>query len=293
MKFKKFSDQWSLAIDRTRKDWLPDATEYTEARAKEAATRYDSHMFGGDPKRGERVAELLAGKGVLRRSDIALDAGCGSGINALPLARRCERVVALDVSPPMLAATREKAVLAKIANIDCVNSSWQDFYEEHMSTGSQRNFDLVLASLNHGMYDGESLLQMNAVSCRHCVFVAPCTDFTQGEHAARLNRLILESNPCRSGNDVIHAFTLLYECGFSPSLDYIDTAWEWSADFDDAVSALEYRYRAYKRSYSARDRQTLENYVRSHLQDGQLRERKSFRLGVVCWNACDEMTQHR
>jgi SAM-dependent methyltransferase len=52
----------------------------------------------------------------------ALDFGCGVGRLALPLARRCEAVVGVDVSPSMLAEAATNARDAGLSNVEFVTS---------------------------------------------------------------------------------------------------------------------------------------------------------------------------
>lgn len=49
---------------------------------------------------------------------IAVDLGCGTGQVTIPLARRCERVVGIDVSPASIERLRAKCAAGGISNID-------------------------------------------------------------------------------------------------------------------------------------------------------------------------------
>jgi SAM-dependent methyltransferase len=49
--------------------------------------------------------------------EVALDYGCGTGRLALPLARRCRAVFAIDISPAMLDETRKNCASAGITNV--------------------------------------------------------------------------------------------------------------------------------------------------------------------------------
>lgn len=65
--------------------------------------------------------ELLRGLG-LSATSVLVDLGAGSGVFALAVAPFCGRVVAVDVSPAMLAAVREKAERAGCTNIEVVQA---------------------------------------------------------------------------------------------------------------------------------------------------------------------------
>jgi methylase of polypeptide subunit release factors len=69
-------------------------------------------------------AILLADLTVRRAARSALDLGTGGGIQALLLAKHCERVVAVDVNPRALDYARLNAALNGIENIDPRLGSW-------------------------------------------------------------------------------------------------------------------------------------------------------------------------
>jgi len=69
-------------------------------------------------------AVLLADLTVRKQVRSALDLGTGGGIQALLLARHCERVVAVDVNPRALEFARMNAALNGIENIEARLGSW-------------------------------------------------------------------------------------------------------------------------------------------------------------------------
>lgn len=79
-----------------------------------------------DRKQGADPVDDLA---VLRRHGLdatstLLDFGAGTGQLALSAAPLCRRVVAVDVSPPMLDHLRSQIAEARLTNIDCVEAGF-------------------------------------------------------------------------------------------------------------------------------------------------------------------------
>ena len=67
----------------------------------------DTERFVGDPERGREELEALFGRlGADPRGGVCVEVGCGPGRMTSALAERFDRVLAVDVSPEMLARAR-------------------------------------------------------------------------------------------------------------------------------------------------------------------------------------------
>jgi SAM-dependent methyltransferase len=84
------------------------------------ARRYDAKM---DAEAAEEVS-LLQAAGVLDRTCSVVDLGAGSGQFALAAARACGRVVAVDVSPVMLARLAENVERGAVGNVEAVRAGF-------------------------------------------------------------------------------------------------------------------------------------------------------------------------
>lgn len=96
---------------------------------------------GYDPARD--LAHLrkfgLSGEGTL------VDLGCGTGVLALAAAPLCRRVVAVDVSAPMVRALEARITERGIANVECVRAGFLT-YEHH---GGPADFVCSRHALHH------------------------------------------------------------------------------------------------------------------------------------------------
>jgi ubiquinone/menaquinone biosynthesis C-methylase UbiE len=81
----------------------------------------------------------------LNQSHTLVDLGAGTGTFALAAARLCRRVVAVDVSPNMLAVLREKCERSGIANVEIVQGGFLS-YEHH---GEPADFVYSRHALHH------------------------------------------------------------------------------------------------------------------------------------------------
>ncbi|MGH2515460.1 MAG: class I SAM-dependent methyltransferase [Ktedonobacterales bacterium] len=81
----------------------------------------------------------------LNATHTLVDLGAGTGAFALAVAPHCRRVVAVDVSPVMLALLRQKAAQLSIGNIECVQGGFLSY--EHQ--GAPAHFVYSRHALHH------------------------------------------------------------------------------------------------------------------------------------------------
>lgn len=98
--------------------WWLDERAYAgrEHFDEQHARRYDTKM---DAQAAEET-RLLQAAGVLGETSSVIDLGSGSGQFALSVARACGRVIAVDVSPVMLAILAENIDRCSASNVEAV-----------------------------------------------------------------------------------------------------------------------------------------------------------------------------
>jgi ubiquinone/menaquinone biosynthesis C-methylase UbiE len=98
--------------------------KFMNNRFDQAATLWDKdqsrvHM-------AESIADVMIGHLQLRPDQVLLDFGAGTGLISLKLQPYVRKVIAVDTSPGMLNALREKLAQKKIENVDLLNGSIED-----------------------------------------------------------------------------------------------------------------------------------------------------------------------
>lgn len=106
-----------------------------------------AYTLGYDRKAGTDPEDDLA---VLRdlglnETHTLIDLGAGTGIFALAAAPICARVIAVDISPVMLAQLREKATRLGIENIECVQNGLLSYERQ----GAPADFVYSRHALHH------------------------------------------------------------------------------------------------------------------------------------------------
>ena len=121
---------------------------YLDELAHAGQEHLDSaYVAGYDRKAGADWADelaLLHGLG-LDEARTLVDLGAGTGALALAAAPLCRRVVAVDVSPAMLAVLREQAERAGLRNLECVQAGLLSY--EHQ--GEPADFVYSRHALHH------------------------------------------------------------------------------------------------------------------------------------------------
>ena len=84
--------------------------------------RYDGKEDAGAAREIALLGEWGLGPGA-----VVVDIGAGTGQFALAVAPRCERVVAVDVSPVMLEALRARVEAAGLGNVDVVRAGFLSY----------------------------------------------------------------------------------------------------------------------------------------------------------------------
>lgn len=108
-------------------DWMIDelSTAGRENLDSEHAVRYDDK----EDAQAEAEVDLLCTLGLDDQS-LLVDLGAGTGQFALAAARRCGRVVAVDVSPVMLEVLQRKAQSSGLENLDVVRAGFLTYEHE-------------------------------------------------------------------------------------------------------------------------------------------------------------------
>lgn len=122
--------------------WFPDELDLAGSEHLDA-----DYVAGYDRKAGTDPADDLAhllGLG-LNKQHTLVDLGTGTGALPLAAAPHCRRVVAVDVSVPMLDVVRQCAAEAGIGNIECVQAGFLSY--EHV--GEPPDFVYSRHALHH------------------------------------------------------------------------------------------------------------------------------------------------
>ena len=142
-----------------------------------------------------------------------LDAGCGPGTIALPLARKVKAVTAIDYSAAMLAELSREQERQGLNNIRTVQAAWEDDWEKR----GIPPHEVVIASRSLAVDDlAAALSKINRWATRRAII----TDRVgAGPFDPELFAAV--GRPFAPGPDYIITVNILYSMGINATVDFI------------------------------------------------------------------------
>jgi predicted TPR repeat methyltransferase len=101
-----------------------------------------NRVMEGEPRDKDDYISKMFDRIEVKPGWTVLDIGCGPGTLAIPLAQKAKSVTGLDISTEMLKRLKMNAEKIGLDNIQYLNSSWQDAF----NNGLVKSHDVVVAS---------------------------------------------------------------------------------------------------------------------------------------------------
>lgn len=221
-----------------------------------------------------RVLDALESAGLLGAGTEVLDVGAGSGAYAIPMARRCKRVTALDMSLESLRLLEERAQESRLNNLETRCGMWEDYDDD-------RRYDLVFSAMCPAICDVESLARMEALSASSCALLT-IGKGSRSELRSALRPLLTDQPLTGLSPDVIYIFNLLYAQGKLPELRFFSFAGQTSMPLEEAMDT----YRTYYSIFGLvgeRVEAMIRGYLESIAEDGICTDHVKTNLALMTW----------
>jgi SAM-dependent methyltransferase len=234
--------------------------------------------FSGHERPNE--SSSLALRIMLRQSMIekggrVLDVGCGSGRFSVVLAEMGADVTGVDIAPKMIGYAQKAAgTTAKFYAED-----WHTL--ELAAKGWEKSFDLVLAHMTPAIADAETFMKLSQASRGWCLMVKPArrTNSVYDE----LNELVGAPADTKALDETIaYAFSLLWDAGYSPKLDYDQQVWYSSNPLDKAVLQYTKRIEAFH-ALNGRQKQSIKDCLEAKAENGLVDETTHTSIVAMYW----------
>jgi 2-polyprenyl-3-methyl-5-hydroxy-6-metoxy-1,4-benzoquinol methylase len=279
-----YEARWRQALSESpmRKRRLQDVDPIRRwnKRAGDFAERTSDRQNGD--KRTQTI-NWLKETGALSAGATVLDIGAGPGNWAMPLARECSRVVALEPASAMIDILNSRTGDAGIGNITVHQSTWQAIDLDAL--GWRGRFDLVFASMTPGV-DGPEMLYKMMAACkpgRGFCYLSAFAGRSWGEWYGDLWRRLFDEELAGHVNDIIHPFNLVYALGYRPQMHFDhwsrEIAWSKEKAVRDFTTQLE-NYTPITDSVRA----VIADHVDIRSKDGLFNDNRDGCRGMMLWS---------
>ncbi len=279
-----WESEWQRAIDRsgpalhgTDEETAQKPMERWNKMAKDFAERTSKQK---STERRDKTIQLLVDKEVLTPDTRVLDIGAGPGAWALPMARHCAHVTALEPAKGMtdIIATRMKE--EGVTNITIDQRTWQEVNLEQ--SGYKNAFDLVFASMTPGIDGPETLKKMIHASKSFC-YMSGFSGPGMHQQFAPLWQKFFDTPMPQKTKDIIYPFNLLYAMGFRPDLTFSWWNREISWDRDHTIRHFVNFFESHM-EITPGVRAIIADYVDTRCPNGEYRPEKPVCRGAMIWS---------
>ena len=238
---------------------------------QKADTFYYNQVYGSTYY-NSAVPRLLEQKGILTPSSSVLDIGSGSGRYAIPFAKRCQSVQALDLSSEMLQYLKQEVGKHHLDNISMIQSTWPP-------TDDIGAFDIAFAAMCPATRSTEALKAMSRTARNYGVICQYTASTDTVIEALKAHHVLTEEGTGPHNNrDILQAyFNILWELGYEPEISYLHDTFEVKITLEEAVDTYKKRYEELESNQIRRVAETLQ-------EDGVIKNMKYTTLAVISWN---------
>lgn len=225
MKKKQQTDwnqQWKMEMESSTW-WKAGGDDWSE----ESAKRFYQWIIR--PESVKRHAKMV-GRLDIRPQDTVLDIGSGPGTYAIPLARVCKKVIAIDPSKAMLCYLQRYAAEEGLTNIIPMEGNWEDI-QPFKDVGEH---DIVIASHSLSMLDMKAALKKMNQLARRTAYLFTGAGRRREDHDDLWKKLHGEAY--QHGPDYICIYNILYDMGILANVEIFDSEYRFSyKDMDEAL----------------------------------------------------------
>ncbi len=278
-----WESEWQAAIDRSRSqtpvDKNPEQAQITRwnKMAKDFAQRTGKQKA---TQRRNNTIRLLVDRKILTPKTRVLDIGAGPGSWALPMARHCAHVTALEPARGMTDIIAARMEAEGVTNITIDQHTWQEVDLEE--SNYKKSFDLVFASMTPGIDGPDTLKKMMGASREFC-YMSGFSGPGMHQQFAPLWKKFFNAPMPKKTHDLIYPFNLLYAMGLRPDLTF--SWWNKEINWD-----REHTIRHFVNFFESHMEITPEaqdliaDYVNTQCPDGEYRPEKPVCRGAMIWS---------
>lgn len=252
-------------MERTKR-WEP----YYSYLAQKTLAAATAEMIADPP-----FVTHLVKDGVLTQDSTVLDIGAGMGTYALPFAKVCREVTALDPVGACLNVLWHKAAHYNLTNISCTHDFWENYSPD-------KTYDVTFSSMCPAICNVEELRRMESMTAHTCCLVAVQRGSYDLHRKAMMAGLQIKPQGGMT-TEAIHYINALYLMGRQPNVKFQESR---RTSRVAAETVLE-QYPVYFEIFGVSKEHSipfLEKYLAEQAVDGCLEDESYLRQALIYWN---------
>ena len=230
---------------------------------------YDSDSF----------MKLLTDYGMFNKSSAVLDIGCGTGRYSIALAKQCDKVIGVDLSPKMLEIANHRAKKLGILNTEFICLDWHEL--DLAEAGFAQAFDLVFARMTPAIQSTDTFMKLMLASRGWCAVSKP-TKRNDSVSDALTDLIGIGNKHVSKDNVILYAFELIWLNGMLPRLEYEKQTWDICINLDEAYNIYINRLKTYKK-LTPGEVDKAESYLKSIAVEGSIFEHTNMINTTIFW----------
>lgn len=231
-------------------------------------------IWGNGEYFGNAATRILISEGLVSKGSEVLDAGCGPGTLAIPMAEQGIGVTGLDYSPAMLSVLAKEASERNISNIEIICSSFESF-------SADKEYDLVTASFVPPSLNPSGIAKMESWTKEWCAVMVGADNSAKTVHQALWQEVMERPSPA-SYLQLIYLSGYLVASGRMPNIKHISNRYRFKCPLKD-FSRFYTAYFGMFRDDRKYIEQKIDKALRTFIKDDCVEYEDEMKTCLVWW----------
>ncbi|WP_456433292.1 class I SAM-dependent methyltransferase [Thermosulfuriphilus sp.] len=220
----------------------------------------------------QEIISTLEKRGALIPQGRVLEIACGTGPYTLKMAPKVAEILAIDVSPRMLACLQKKAQRLGIKNLKVIEADWFSYQPEG-------RFHLTFAAMTPVLNFVETVERMFELSERFVALVH-WAGLRENLLYREVHEAIFGRPPKPFRATVINHFNLFYSLGLAPECRLFKGLWVRKRPLEAEINHMLWRLEADGR-LEEKDKEIVREILAQKADNGIIRTETKVRIGFV------------